>query len=76
MDAIHFPAYSLGASAAAHSHSLQLATDTELAHHYIKYALSTLSRLLFTFFYVQKDFFEAPRGHIKALERATSHIKV
>jgi len=35
MDAIHFPAYSLGASAASHSHPLQLATDTELTHRYI-----------------------------------------
>jgi len=29
-----------------HSHSLQLATHTELAHHYIQYALSTLSVFL------------------------------
>jgi len=36
MDAIHFPACSSGPSAAPHSHSLQLATDTELAHHYIQ----------------------------------------
>jgi len=35
MDAIHFPACSLGASAASHSHSLQLANHTQPTHHYI-----------------------------------------
>jgi len=52
LDAIHFPACSLGASAAPQTfHSLQLATDTELAHHYIQYASSTLCFLcLFAFF--------------------------
>jgi len=35
-DTIHFPACSSGASATSHSHSLQLATDTELAHRYIQ----------------------------------------
>jgi len=30
-----------------HSHSLQLATHTEVAHHYIQYALSTLCFSLF-----------------------------
>jgi len=55
-----------------HSHSLQLATHTELAHHYIQYALS---------------FFLSPRGFLQsttwthqsteiALERAASHIEV
>jgi len=39
---------------------LQLATYTELAHHYIQYALSTLSVFL-----VQEDFFKVPRSHIK-----------
>ena len=45
LDAIHFPACSLGASATPHS--LQLATHTELAYHYIQYALSTLSIYFF-----------------------------
>ena len=58
-----------------HSHSLQLATYTELAHHYIQNALSTLS------------VFFSPRGFLrstaqphqstaKPLERAPNPIKV
>jgi len=48
-----------------HSHSLQQAIPTELAHHYIQYALSTLS-VFFFFFEVQEDFFKVQHGHIKA----------
>ena len=71
LDAVHFPACSLGASAATHTFALTLiATHTELAHHYILYVLRTLS--------IQEDFFKVPHGHIKALtlERVASHIKV
>jgi len=42
-----------------HSHSLQLANHTQLAHHYIQYALSTLSVL----FLIQEDFFKVPHSH-------------
>ena len=40
---IHFPACSSGTSAAPHSHSLQQAIHTQLAHHYIQQALLILS---------------------------------
>ena len=70
----HFPTCSLGIQQPhKHSHSLQLATHTELTHHYGQYAWCW--------------FFLSPRGFLQrtlwshqstdmALERATSHIKV
>jgi len=44
LDAIQFPACSwVLQQPHKHSHSLQLATHIELAHHYIQEALSTVS---------------------------------
>jgi len=43
VDAIHFPALWVLQQPRKHSHSLQLANHTQLAHHYIQWALSTLS---------------------------------
>ena len=48
-----------------HSHSRQLATQTELAHHYIQYALATLSVFVFLMF-ILKEFFKVLHSHIKA----------
>jgi len=59
------------------SHSLQLATQTELAHHYIQYALSTLSAVLF--FKSKKILQSTAWPHpstARPLERATGHMKV
>jgi len=64
-----------------HSHSLQLATHTELVHHYLHY-LQYVYHLFppFSFFKVLKDFFKVLHSHLKAsngtLERAVNHIKV
>ena len=61
-----------------HSHSRQLATQTELAHHYIQYALATLSVFFFNF-YIERVFQSTAQPHQStkmALERAASHIKV
>ena len=55
------------------SHSLQLATHTELAHHYIQYALSTLT--LSPRVFLQSTTWPHQSTEM-ALERATSPIKV
>jgi len=56
-----------------HSHSLQLATDTELAHHYIQYVY----QLFPLFILSQIGFLQSTLWpHEMALERAASHIKM
>jgi len=50
-----------------YSHSLQLATHTEVAHHYIQYALSTLCFSSITWPHQSTEM---------VLERAASYIKV
>ena len=71
---ITFPTCSLGTSAAhRHSHSFQLATHTELAHHYIQYALQTLP-------FKAEEFLQSTtwphQSTEMTLERAASHIEV
>jgi len=58
LDAILFPALWVLQQPRKHSHSLQLANHTQLAHHYIQWALTTLR--------FQEDFFKVPHSHIKA----------
>jgi len=41
LDAVHFPACSLGALAAPQTFTLTPANHTQLAHHYIQYAVWT-----------------------------------
>ena len=88
LDAVHFPACCLGALAAPQTFTFtQPATDPELAHHYIQYALSTLSFFLwggrgcFVLFVLSVERFlqstvQPHQSTEMALERATSHIKV
>jgi len=63
-----------------HSNSLQLVIHTELAYHYIQYALSTLSAFfLFVCFFFLGFLQSTARPHqrtTRPLERAGSHIKV
>ena len=71
LKAVHFPMCSSGISIAPQTFTLQLANRTQLAHHYIQYALAMN--------YFQQDFFKVPRGHSSTemtLERASSNIKV
>jgi len=64
LDAIHFPAWSSGASApqtftltpASYSHS----TSTSL------HSIGFINYFHLIFFLVEEDFFKVPRGHIKA----------
>ena len=84
MDPTQLLSWPSSTSAGPQTFTLTPGIHTQLAHHYIQYALGTVSLFLNFIFYIL--FFKIPRGFLPSkvqphqstemtLERATSHIK-